>query len=195
MLFKNVNTLAPFVFLAVLAALSFWLQQMVAADPEWSPPTHEPDAFGYNVQMLQFGKDGVLRYRLNSPEMRHFPDDDSAELDLPVLVNFRENEPPITVRAKDAVVTSNGDLVYLYNGTQITRPPFEKRGALRAEMEHLVIEPNADFAFTNTDFTLFENDDSWVKSVGAKLYIDRSVIEMQSRVRALVQPQLMESKK
>ena len=193
--FKNINSFAPFFFLVVLAGLSFWLNEMVRFSPDAAPPEHKPDAFAYDLQMLQFGKDGVLRYRLNSPEMRHFPDDDSAEMDDPVLIAYRDNEPPITVVGKNAVVTSDGDLVYLYNGTKISRPPFEDRGALRAEMEHLVVEPNADFAFTNTDFVLYENDDSWVKSIGAKLFIDRSVIELQSRVTAFIQPQLMEKKK
>ncbi len=193
--FKNINTLVPFFFLLILAGLSFWLNEMVQFNPESTTPQHKPDAFAYNLQMLQFSEDGVLRYRLNSPEARHFPDDDSAEMDAPILTAYRDNEPPISVIAKNAVVSSNGDLVYLYNGTTISRPPFENRGALRAEMAHLVIEPAADFAFTNTDFVLYENDDSWVKSIGAKLFIDRSVIELQSRVSGIIQPQLMEKKK
>ena len=75
------------------------------------------------------------------------------------------------------------------------RAPFEKRGAMRAQMQHLVVETNADFAFTNTDFVLYENDDSWVKSIGAKLFLDRALIELQSRVSGVIQPQLLENKK
>lgn len=193
--FKNWNALAPFSFLVVLAGLSFWLSAMVQFSPDDDMPEHKPDAFAYNVQMLQFGKDGILRYRLNSPEMRHFPDDDSAELNEPVLIAYRDNEPPVTLIAKSAVVASNADVVYLYDGVQIMRPPFEKRGAMRAQMQHLVVEPNADFAFTNTDFVLYENDDSWVKSIGAKLFLDRALIELQSRVSGVIQPQLLENKK
>ncbi len=190
----SLNHAVPFVFLLLLALFSFWLNEMVKNAPPLAPKEHIPDSYAYNVKMLQLDEAGNVRYELKSPEMQHFPDDDSAYLSRPLLTAFRENAPPIVVSAQDAVVAKEGEVVYLYNGTTMTREAFAKRGALKALAPYWVVLPKEDYAFTHSVFQLFEEDDSWVKALGAEFLMKQSLFKLKSRVSAQVQPQLLKKR-
>lgn len=188
--FQTFNHAVPFLFLGVLALMSFWLNEMVQNEPPFNQKEHIPDSYAYNIQMLQFDQNGILRYELHSPEIQHFPDDNSAALINPMVIAHKDNAPPITIYGKDAVVTEEAEVIYLYNGTTITRPPFQKRGFLKAQAPYFVVLPNSDFAFTNSDFLFSENEKSWVKSIGAELFLDRSVLHLKSKVTSFIQPEM-----
>lgn len=83
---KNAPALFPVLLAAVLAGVSFWLAYVVQHErPDYSAGNgrHDPDAIVKNFEIDHFDKTGRLQAHLNAKEMRHFPDDDTAELDEP----------------------------------------------------------------------------------------------------------------
>ena len=91
--------LFPLILLGLLAALSFWLQKTVDRDetPKTKVVRHDADATVENMSARRFDENGQVKYRLVAPFMQHFADDDSSELDLPTLVTYRPDAPPVTM--------------------------------------------------------------------------------------------------
>ena len=117
------SQLFPVIVLAVLAGLSFWLQSTVDRGESKNDGKfrHDPDATAENFTVRRFGPNGQVKYRLIAPFMKHFADDDSSELDLPTLVAYRPDAPPVTISGRHARVTSKGDVVYLWENVVVNR--------------------------------------------------------------------------
>lgn len=174
----------PLILLAVLAALSFWLRQGAERDErrEARVLQHEPDAVGENVVARRFDEHGRLQYRLASPHLVHFPDDDSAELRSPVLVSYRGDAPPITISGDHAKVTAKGEIVYLWDNVRAVRPADDGRPALVATMPELIAHPEEGFAFTPSPVEITQGA-SWIKGVGLHIDNNASTLVLQSQVR------------
>lgn len=178
------SQLFPLLLLAALAALSFWLRQGAESDErkEARILTHEPDAIGENVVARRFDAQGRLQYRLASPYMVHFPDDDSSELRSPVLVNYRGEAPPITISGDHAKVTARGEIVYLWDNVRAVRPAGDGRPALVAAMPDLTARPEQGFAFTPSPVEITQGS-SWIKGVGLNIDNNASTLVLLSQVR------------
>ena len=100
----------PIVLLALLAAVTLWLDRQV------QPPEalrdgnarHDPDYIIANIAATRIGADGNPRYTLSAQRVTHYPDDDSTHLDQPRLVHFGGAKAPVTATSRTALVSSNG---------------------------------------------------------------------------------------
>jgi len=175
--------------LALLAALSFWLAETVNVDGQADDgkKRHDPDAIAENFTMRQFDETGRVKYRLTSPYLKHFADDDSSELKSPTLINFRLDAPPLTLSGNNARVTSKGEVIYLWDDVRALRAATPERPEMVATMPDLTIEPNAGLAHTKSPVEVHEAD-SWVKGVGMNLDNNTSTLVLQSQVTGLLQP-------
>ena len=180
------SQLFPIILLAALAGLTFWLQKTVDRGdaPRDRTPRHEIDSKAENFVARRFDENGVLKYQLAGPSMVHFPDDDSAELQNPLLTAFREAAPPVTLTARNARVSSKGETVYLWDDVVATREATAERPAMIARMPDLVAQPEAGTAFTNSPVEVTEGA-SWLKGVGADLDHNASTLVLRSQVRGM----------
>ena len=66
-----------------------------------------------NFNTLKMNVNGVPKNHLSASYMAHYPDDNTTELDYPVLEIFRENKLPINVSADKGWVTSSNEVILL----------------------------------------------------------------------------------
>ena len=83
------SALFPLTLLLTLAALTFWLRYAselpdARRDGKYR---HDPDYIINNATLRKLDNTGQLTYTLKSPEIRHYPDDDSTVLRLPILIH------------------------------------------------------------------------------------------------------------
>ena len=177
------SQLFPVVLLILLAGLSFWLQKSVESDESRhdGKTRHDPDAIAENFVVRRFDKNGQVKYRLSAPQLLHFPDDDSSELQSPKLISYRPDAPSIIVMGNHAVVTSKGETVYLWDDVSTTREATFKQPELVARMPDLTAQPEAGTAFTNSPVEITQGR-SWLKGVGAQLDNNTSTLILQSQV-------------
>lgn len=176
----------PIILLALLAGLSFWLQRSVDRD-EPKPNAklrHDPDAYAENFVVRRFDNTGKVKYRLTSPYLVHYGDDDSSELKSPTLVSFRPDAPPVTVVSDRATVTAQGETVFLQDNVRITRAAMPDRPEMVARMPDLTASPDAGTAFTTSPVEITQGQ-SWIKGVGAQLDNNTSTFVLQSQVTGL----------
>jgi len=180
------SQLFPVLLLAMLAGLSFWLQKTVEHDDPKSDSKlrHDPDAFAENFSVRRFDDTGNLKYRLVAPYLVHYPDDDSSELNSPVLVSYRPGSPSVTVTGAHAKVTTRGETIFLWDNVSVTRAAYADRAEMVARMPDLTAQPEAGFAFTSSPVEITQGQ-SWIKGVGAQIDNNNSTFLLQSQVTGL----------
>ncbi len=178
------SQLFPIILLGLLAGLTFWLQNAIdIGDSRHDGKLrHDPDAIAENFVVRRFDQAGQVKYHLTAPYLEHFPDDDTSEVKSPVLVSFRANQPPITVTANHAKVTSKGEVAYLWEDVRLSRAPTERRPELLARMPDLTVQTDVGFAFTNSPVKITEGQ-SWLTGVGATIDQNTSTFVLQSQVK------------
>ncbi|MDR2188852.1 MAG: LPS export ABC transporter periplasmic protein LptC [Azonexus sp.] len=175
--------LFPIILAALLAALSFWLQNVVdVAEPKRDGNLrHDPDAIAENFIVRRFDAEGRVKYRLTSPWLEHYPDDDSSELRSPTLVNFRPDGPPLTLSAQNARVSAEGETVFLWDDVNAVRAADADRPELRFRSPYLTAQPDLGTAFTNSPVEITQGQ-SWLKGIGARIDTHLSTFVLQSQV-------------
>lgn len=181
-----VNQLFAFVLLFVLAGLSFWLERAVAPEEVRRDGhlRHDPDAIAENFVVRQFDEVGRIKYRLTAPRLVHYPDDDTSELQNPVLVHYRPEAPLLTLSGEKALVTSKGEVVFLWDDVKVVRAATADRPEAVARMPDLTARPDDGTAFTPSPVAISEGR-SWVKGVGMTLDSNKSTFVLQSQVTGL----------
>ena len=183
------NPLFAIVLLTLLAGLSFWLERAVAPEEvrRDGKLRHDADAIAEKFMVRQFDESGRIKYRLTAPYLEHFPDDDTTELKSPVLVHYRLDAPPVTVSGNNAMVTSKGQVVFLWDDVKVVRAASAARPEAVARMPDLTVLPDDGTAFTQSPVEITE-DRSWVKGVGMELDNNKSTFVLQSQVTGLYYP-------
>lgn len=100
----------PVVLMGLLALGSYWLLR-ATPDPELPvaerPLQHEPDYFMRGFAVRSFAPDGTLRSEVRGSEARHYPDNNSTEIDQARIRSQLPGSALTTARAEH--VTSNAD--------------------------------------------------------------------------------------
>lgn len=179
--------LFPVTILALLAALSFWLQSVVdMPEPRRDGKLrHDPDTIVERFVVRHLDAQGQLKYRLQSPHMQHFPDDDSSLIQNPKLTHVRPDAANMILSGKQALVTERGDHVYLWGEVSATRAATAQRPEMVARMHDLTVRPNDGIATTKSAVEITEGQ-TRLKGVGMDLDNNRSTFVLKSQVSGLI---------
>ena len=167
----------PVVLLAVMAAMTVWLDRQVQP-PERSrdgKARHDPDYIVEELAATRFGPDGLARYSLSARRMVHYPDDDTTHLEAPKLVNFSGTSATVTVTSKTAMISSNGENAYLTDDVRLVRAAYADKSELTVQTSYLHIIPDADIART----------DKPVRVADARILITAVGLEFNNQTRIL----------
>jgi len=111
--------MVPIVLLALLAALTFWLNRMILADTPRGPERHDPDYIVERFKVSRFDAEGKLQHTIVAERMEHFPDDDTTVITKPHLTYHQP--PPTDVYAKLALMSQNGKEINLVDDVRVVR--------------------------------------------------------------------------
>lgn len=115
----------PIGILAILAAMSFWLKEVVdnAAIAGRGRVLHHPDLIVAGFSVHQLGVDGHTRYTLAARTMTHFPDDDSSQFEGVRLAAFEPGLPALQVKADQGLRRINQERVFFTGNVEVVRQP------------------------------------------------------------------------
>ncbi len=179
------SQLYPLLVLALLAGLSFWLEQAVyLPEPKRDgKQRHDPDGFVENFTIRRFSAEGLLQYRLAAPYMQHFADDDSSLVREPRLTYYKPGAPDMHLAGGQGYAAAKGETVFFWDNVVATRDATENRPEMRARMPDLTVQPDAGIAFTDSPVEVTQGQ-SWMTGVGMHLDNNTSILVLQSQVRA-----------
>lgn len=183
---KRSAIIFPIVILSVLALLTAWINHMV------QPPQakldgssrHDPDYIMSNFVTSQTDANGVLRYKLAATEMKHFPDDDSTNLQRPRYTQFNVGKPYTQIEASKGYVSSDGEQVQLVDNVKITRQAFAGKGEMTVETEYLNILPNQDLVRTDSPVVIKQAPKTVIYATGMMYEKNIRTVTLLHRVRA-----------
>jgi len=174
----------PALLLAILAAVTVWLEHEVQP-PEAqtdSKARHDPDYIVENFSATRIGPDGRPQHTLQARRMAHYPDDDTTHLDAPRLVSFRGKNEALTVTAKTALLSSNGENAYLTDDVRLVRAARDKNSELVVETSWLHVMPEAHLAQTDRAVRIADAN-MLITAVGLELNSETHVLKLLSNVR------------
>jgi lipopolysaccharide export system protein LptC len=130
----------PLVMMAVLAAGTWWLVRnapTVQTPPAQVAPRHEPDYQMTHFVVQRFAKDGTLRTQIEGERLRHYPDDDTLEIDQAKIRAIGDDGVVTLAVAKRALANGDGSEVQLIGDAQVTRPAHGNEEAVEFRSEFL----------------------------------------------------------
>lgn len=131
----------PLALMAALAAATWWLVQTApgAETPRVeAKPRHEPDYVMTRFIVQRFAADGTLRTQIEGDVLRHFPDNDTLEIDSPRIRAIADNGEATLASARRALANGDGSELQLLGDATIVRPAVGKSDAVefRGEFFH-----------------------------------------------------------
>ena len=130
----------PLLMMAVLAAGTWWLVRHAPSVEGERPevaPRHEPDYEMARFVVQRFAKDGTLRSQIEGERLRHYPDDDTLEVDQ-ARIRAVGSDGVVTIAvAKKALANGDGSEVQLLGDARVLRPAHGNEQAIEFRGEFL----------------------------------------------------------
>ena len=176
----------PLALLVFLALLTFWINRAVQPPlPKLDGSSrHDPDYIMSNFVTTQTDVNGDLRYKLSAIEMRHFPDDDSTELQRPRYTQFAVGKPYTEVEGMHGFVSTDGEEVRLFDNVKVTRQAFADKGEMTVETDYLNIRPNEELVTTDRPVIIRQAPKTVIYATGMVYEKKQKTVTLLNRVRA-----------
>jgi lipopolysaccharide export system protein LptC len=149
------NRLRLFAILLTLAILtfgSFWWLEILHRQREETVgelPKGEPDYTVDKFNMVRMAKDGHASYSISGMKLTHYPDNDSFEIERPVLYHLSPNQAPMTMRSDTAVVEHVTNRIHMHHHVQVDREASGNSEHFHLVSDYLLLLPDDDIARTD----------------------------------------------
>jgi lipopolysaccharide export system protein LptC len=151
----------PVTLMLLLGGLTLWLRHAMEG-PGFIVPAqrnHDADATVEKFTVTRLNAAGAPELRLSAQKMVHFGDDDSTELQSPLLVK-NDTDAVLSVRADRGVVTSDYDQAYFYDNVQLSRTEQGTVEPLLLRTGYLHVLVRQDFISTDRPVTISQGASS-----------------------------------
>jgi len=173
--------------LALLGAYAWWLTTGIEHQNEVTEQTGErrPDYTVGEFTATMMDESGAPHRRLTAAQLRHYPDDESTELEQPLLTVFTQTAPPWLIRSETGWVSADGAEVILRGKVVIDREPGAVTRSLHLRTPELVVKPRLEYAETERPVVATSGADWLTSAEGARVWFgDFTRIELEGRARA-----------
>jgi lipopolysaccharide export system protein LptC len=176
----------PIILLTVLAIFTAWINRIVQVpQPKQDGSSrHDPDYIMSNFVTSQTDINGSLRYKLAAAEIKHFPDNDTTDLQQLRYTQFTANKPYMQVEGLRGHVSKNGEQVQLLGKVKITRQAFAGKGEMTIDTERLSILPNQDLVSTNSPVLIRQAPKMVIRATGMVYEKNKHTFTLLHKVKA-----------
>lgn len=185
-MYARPSILFPIVLLAMLAMLTFWIDYAVQA-PEAKidgSSRHDPDYILNNFTTTRTDENGELRYRLTALEMRHYPDDDTTELEKPQFERYETDKPFTTIEGNKGFVSADAETVEFIDDVKVVRQAFNGKGEMVVLTDKLDVMPNEEMAKTDRPVVITQEPKTVIHATGMIYDKKNQTVQLLSRVKA-----------
>lgn len=142
----------PVILMALLALGSYWLLRntpVLGPGTAEAPPTEEPDYYMRRFSVRNFDPSGRLESEIFGTEARHYPHNDTLEIDNIRVRAFNERGELTVATANRGISNGEGTQMQLIGNAVVTREP--GRGADGRPTPRMRISGEFLHAFLDTD--------------------------------------------
>lgn len=109
----------------------------------------DPDAWTSAFTMLQSDEKGLPVTRLDGTQLRHYPHDDSYQIDQPELISQRPDSPRVIASSDIAYAYDDITLIHMKGNGHVHRFATAENSALDITSEKLIVHPEEDIIETD----------------------------------------------
>ena len=185
-MYARPTILLPLALLALLAMLTFWIDysvQMPDAKADGSS-RHDPDYILNNFVTSRTDENGDLRYKLTAAEMRHYPDDDTTELEVPHFTRYETDKPFSQIEGKQGFVSSDGKEIEFVGDVKVIRQAYNGNGEMQVLTDRLMLLPNEERATTSSPVLITQAPKTVIRATGMIYDKKKKTITLLKRVKA-----------
>lgn len=145
--FETVSTYLPLLLMGLLAMGTWWLVKntpMPEPEAQAAPLRHEPDYTMHRFTLRRFAANGPLRAQIDGDTLRHYPDNDTVEIDNVRMRSIGETGAVTRATALRALSNGDGSEVQLTGTARVERDATADQEAVTFTSEFL-------HAFLNTE--------------------------------------------
>lgn len=137
--------------LALLGIVAWWFGQRsrTAAPPAETAQSRRPDYVVEGLRALDLDLHGQPARQLSAKQLRHYPDDDSSELEQPQVRLFDEHTPPWIILAARGHISSRAEQIILSGGVRAERAAAPGSEAIAFRTSEIAIFPDDHYAETD----------------------------------------------
>lgn len=170
-------------FVIMLTAFGNWLLKSIEITTHHQEKAlrHDPDYYLDQFTGKVFNADGSLHYKLDADHMKHYPDDNSVHVTMPVLQLFREPHPPWILTADEGLVLNDGDLIHLNGAVDITQPGTSQT-TMKLVTRDLRLYTDQDYAETDARVEISQGT-SRTTAIGMHADLRLGRVELLSKTR------------
>jgi lipopolysaccharide export system protein LptC len=181
-----VSAYLPLLMMAALALGTWWLVRnapTVETPREAVAPRHEPDYEMTNFVVQRFAQDGSLRTQIEGDRLRHFPDDDTLEIEHARLRAVDKDGVVTLASANRALANGDGSEVQLLGDARVVRPAHGREEEIEFRGEFLHAFRNVERVRSHLPVTVTQGE-SVVHADGMEYDNLARVIDLHGRTRA-----------
>jgi lipopolysaccharide export system protein LptC len=119
---KQLESVLYISILGVVGLFGIYLQNSLMEDEPKEQDylsRHDPDYYIENFTATGLDKNGQRRFVIEAERMAHFPDDDTALLDFPHVIEYEVGFAPRHTYADEGWMSSSGDEIILTGNVKI----------------------------------------------------------------------------
>lgn len=186
------NRIFPLALMLALALLTFWLDRAVREE-RLHPPLkrHAPDFVVDNFTLTRYDADGRVESTLTASKMRHFPDDDTTELEKPLVVQTRPDRARMTLSSERGALSQDGTDVFLYDNVLLVRDARDEAPEQRMTTSFLHIVRGKSLVRTDRD-VLIHQENKELSGRGMEYDNETGQMFLRGRVRGRFEPKKKE---
>lgn len=147
--YRLVAILAPAL---ALALASFWVVEVMrrsAGDFVSQAPRTEPDFYVEQFSYVRMARSGEAQYHLSGARLTHNPEDDSYDVENPIVRSQRDAVESMVITAERAWVNSDSSEVHLFTNVHMDRLATKDRERLELRSQHMLVLPDDDMMKTD----------------------------------------------
>lgn len=179
------------VMVVALSTLSWWLpleQHPTPVLTQAAQAEHVPDYSLVDFDLTAMDAGGRPRYHLRAASLRHYADDDTAEVTAPRLKVFRRDAPAWWVQSRRAAVAAAGSSVLLQDDVEARRLSDLPADKFELYTSVLKVIPGRQYAETAAPVTLV-SDHGVTRGVGLEADFKAQQYRLLAEVQGEYAPQ------
>ena len=187
---ERLSIYLPVMLMALLALGTYWLVRnapMLATPALERPVRHDPDYFMHDFAVKTFDATGRLKNEIRGEQARHFPDNDTLEIDKAHIRALNEQGHVTVATADRALSNGDGSEIQLFGNAVVVREEVRDRSGrvlprqeLRSEFLHAFA--NVERVRTHLPVVLVRGADRFTADRMDYDHLDR-LMQLDGRVR------------
>ena len=149
-------------------------RKVIATDPQ------KPDAYLQDVKAIILNNAGKPSLEVTSPQMIHFPFNDTTAITFPKVTMFKETMEHWFINADSAKAVDGINTITFNDKVNIVHPADADNPLTTVLTNYLTVFPNQQLARTNAEVT-FHQPDTIVHAIGMEANFKLGLIKLLSK--------------